>query len=489
MSTDRDTTRIVRSWLMTDEHESADRVLDAVLDRLDTTPQRRATWWSVWRYADMNPYAMLAIAATVVVVIGVVGFNLLPAHGIIGGPLVSPSPSAPPAATSTPITPDLSTEIDPGSYVISTPQVRVRLIVPAGWSGGETNIWRLPAGGFRGMLELAVTPYEVSLAVADVCTDEADVDFVEVGPTVEDLTSALESQTGVQRWGPTDITLGGFPTKKLVLTLLPDCPGSQGHGFWADATRTWGLGLKHGETGIVYVVDVNGERLVITSQYGADASAEDIAQLEAITASIVIEPVPDPAPRTDVSPGGWLAIGRHALTVDGVPLSFSTPALEQDLGWARDGSLSISKDTFGSQGAEAMIYWTGFPDGEDTDPCAHLLSLPAGASAADVAAAVSAMPGTEVVTEPSDATVGGRAASYVALTVEDDLGCDPGFFFTYEPPPGGPGWWTTDVGDTIRVWVVDIDGMLLFIAGETKPEASPELERELEQIVDSIEFE
>ena len=74
------------------------------------------------------------------------------------------------------------------------------------------------------------------------------------------------------------------------------------------------------------------------------------------------------------------------------------------------------------------------------------------------------------------------------LTVQEDLGCDPGFFFTSEPPPGGPGWWTTDAGDTIRVWIVNVDGTLLFIAGETKPTAHPELEQELEQIVDSIEF-
>lgn len=40
MSTDRDTTRIVRSWLEMDESDCADRVLGAVLDRLDTTPQR-----------------------------------------------------------------------------------------------------------------------------------------------------------------------------------------------------------------------------------------------------------------------------------------------------------------------------------------------------------------------------------------------------------------------------------------------------------------
>ena len=37
MSAERDTTRIVRSWLRTDEHESADRVLDTVL----TLPVRR----------------------------------------------------------------------------------------------------------------------------------------------------------------------------------------------------------------------------------------------------------------------------------------------------------------------------------------------------------------------------------------------------------------------------------------------------------------
>ena len=60
MSTDRDATRIVRSWLRTDEHESADRVLDTVLALLDATPQRRA-WWPARRIADMNTFAKLAI--------------------------------------------------------------------------------------------------------------------------------------------------------------------------------------------------------------------------------------------------------------------------------------------------------------------------------------------------------------------------------------------------------------------------------------------
>ena len=86
MSTDRETTRIVRSWLRTDGHESADRVLDAVLDSLDTTPQRRATWWPARRLPEMNNSAKLALGAAAVVVAALIGFNVLVGGGSIGGP-------------------------------------------------------------------------------------------------------------------------------------------------------------------------------------------------------------------------------------------------------------------------------------------------------------------------------------------------------------------------------------------------------------------
>lgn len=86
----------------------------------------------------------------------------------------------------------------------------------------------------------------------------------------------------------------------------------------------------------------------------------------------------------------------------------------------------------GAQDAEAIIYWTRFPDGEYADPCAlNLLSRPEiPQSAADLAAAVAAAPGTELVTGPSDLTVGGHPAKHVVLTVREDFGCDPGFFYT-----------------------------------------------------------
>ena len=60
-------------------------------------------------------------------------------------------------------------------------------------------------------------------------------------------------------------------------------------------------------------------------------------------------------------------------------------------------------------------------------------------------------------------------------------------------------WSATDVGATIGVWIVDVDGTRLFIAGEIARDLVPgnamtdsqriELDQEIQQIVDSIKFE
>ena len=92
MPTEQDITRIVRSWLRTDEHESADRVLDDVLLVLDATPQRRPLW-PARRIAAVNTPVKFAIAAAAVVVVAVVGINLLPSTGGVGGTAASTSPS------------------------------------------------------------------------------------------------------------------------------------------------------------------------------------------------------------------------------------------------------------------------------------------------------------------------------------------------------------------------------------------------------------
>jgi hypothetical protein len=102
---------------------------------------------------------------------------------------------------------------------------------------------------------------------------------------------------------------------------------------------------------------------------------------------------------------------------------------------------------------------------------------------------VAAAPGTDLITGPSEVTLGGYPAQHVGLIVREDVGCDPGFFFTYPNLFEGALWPETTPGDTIQVWIIDVEGLLLFIAGETKPNASAALEQDVVDIVQSIQIE
>jgi hypothetical protein len=135
-----------------------------------------------------------------------------------------------------------------------------------------------------------------------------------------------------------------------------------------------------------------------------------------------------------------------------------------------------------------MIFWTSFPDAEYADPCTRLLHPPDGRSTADLATAVSTARGTELVTGPSDVIVGEHAAKHVVLTVRKRVGCDPGFFYTWEDVKFGALWPTTSVGTTIDVWIVDVAGTRLFIEAETTTQAGADLEQETRRIIGSIRF-
>ncbi len=96
MSTDREVTRIVRSWLEEGVTALPDRVLDAVLDQVPATRQRRA-WWPARRFAQMNTFAKIAMAAAAVVALAVIGLNVMPRNGTVGGvggPVATPAPTA-----------------------------------------------------------------------------------------------------------------------------------------------------------------------------------------------------------------------------------------------------------------------------------------------------------------------------------------------------------------------------------------------------------
>ena len=290
MTTDRDMTRIVRSWLRTDEHESADRVLDNVLALLDATPQRRS-WWPARRIANMNNLAKLAISLAAVVVAAVAVVNLLPGSGPGVGATPSPSPSPTPAASFASIAFPPDGPLAAGRQSMTRGGIRLSVNVPAGWHSDQGYFISKDVGvGPEGASFLFWDPSPVGV-YADPC---AQLKGPVVGPTTADLAAAMTTipdTTLVS--GPTDVTVGGRPAKRVVLTVSEDVacggPGDEFYLWYADEEGDARYASALGATISVWIVDVNGTRLSIDGESYKGGGPEIEQEIQAMIDSIEFE--------------------------------------------------------------------------------------------------------------------------------------------------------------------------------------------------------
>jgi hypothetical protein len=174
---------------------------------------------------------------------------------------------------------------------------------------------------------------------------------------------------------------------------------------------------------------------------------------------------------------------RRQLTIGGVPFSFRVPTH----GWEAFGDISINKSIVGPQDAEAIIYWTTIP-GEYANPCVDILGMPVPRTVRELASEMADAPGTELLAGPSTVNVGRRRAKHLALVVRQDVGCDPGHFFIWHDMEAGALWPATEVGDTLKLWVVDAQQTPIVIAALTSEQATRGLRQEVVKIVRSIRF-
>ncbi len=306
MSSDRDVTRIVRSWLEEGATALPDRVLDAVLDQIPATSQRRPLW-PTRRFQEMNNALKLAIAAAAVVVVAVVGVNLLPRQGGIGGPgpsqtpRPSPSPTASPAPTASP-TPGGSFVVLPdgplsaGTYTVapfwhgetSGSTIRFTYTVPDGWAGiaGSDVVLasggnHLPGGaGLGGNLGGALYSDPCLTAQNDRGPD------IPIGPTVDDFATALVEHPTLDVTTPVNVTLAGYSGKYMDLQVPTDiaaCTNSylpwEPNIYAQDPGHQWHL----------WILDVAGARVVVQSTDYAGTSPTRRAELQAMVDTIRIE--------------------------------------------------------------------------------------------------------------------------------------------------------------------------------------------------------
>ena len=208
MSSDRDVTRIVRSWLDEGVTQLPDRVLDAVLDQVPATPQRRA-WWPARRFPIMNSNTFrLGIAAAAAIVIALVGVSLLIPRNV-GNPTESATPTAipdGPTAAAT-ILPAHFGPLDPGTYLVTDIDPSFTFTVPAGWGMGTA---------FRDGVTLSPLALETTGAGILVCRDTAAVDaannvVVGIGTDASSIVSHVAERTDLRnQTEPQADTIGGL---------------------------------------------------------------------------------------------------------------------------------------------------------------------------------------------------------------------------------------------------------------------------------------
>jgi len=276
----------------------ADDVRHAIRAQLPSTQQRPA-WWPARRTPVMNHAMRIALASAAVVAVALIGIGIWQGQNIGGPMLTDPTTTPSPPAVATPSTtprPLAVGELDPGSYLVSredwTP-VPFSFTVRAGWANNAAGFITKHADG---PAEVMLTPWLVTHIYADACNWRGTL--FEVGATADDLAAALAAQLGRDVSGPTDVTIGGYPAKRVELSVPAEldvgtCDDGQVRSWPSSASdESSGWIGRPGQTDVVYVVDAGDERILIGSTRGQGAADEDVAELEGVIASIRIRPDP-----------------------------------------------------------------------------------------------------------------------------------------------------------------------------------------------------
>ena len=259
---------------------------------------------------------MKHVFAIVVVVFAIAACTT--GQGVATGATTSPSQASTP--TSSPPGPSPTAVPSPGSSILDLPvgslvpgttywigdrccvgPAGIFLSAPAGWETFDPIFIGKNVLGDPALYDILLGASLAENVYTGGCQWQGTALDPPVGPTVDDLATALVAQGGPGTAEPADVTIGGHPGKKVELSIpagvdVDTCDrqdGSPVFGRWSPANApsaaapvTYGKGQRN----TVYIIDVDGTRQVIYTMYLPGTSAENLAELEQILASIRFEP-------------------------------------------------------------------------------------------------------------------------------------------------------------------------------------------------------
>jgi hypothetical protein len=304
---DRSLERAARSWLEVGPTEAPARAVEAALLRIETTSQER-DWNVPWRLPKMTTPARVATAAVIgVLAVGGALFMLGPGQTGVGGPGLSPTASPSPSLRPSPLptgtipagtyvmTPFAGVDtkvnvclqqpgcIEPAADNARAASIRLTLTVPDGWTSSENANISLQG-------KASAAPDDAWLFInrgawlrTDPCLGEPDIP---VGPTVDEFANALAVHPILDTTAPVDVTLGGYSGKYLDLHVPSDLSTCNAYWPWEPGVYAQGPGHEWH----LWILDVDGIRVVIQAMDYPATSAQHQAELRAMVESIQIAP-------------------------------------------------------------------------------------------------------------------------------------------------------------------------------------------------------
>jgi hypothetical protein len=110
-------------------------------------------------------------------------------------------------------------------------------------------------------------------------------DYVTPGPSVENLAEALVAQKSTDASAPEPVTLAGYRGLYVELASPRDISKCDQHpGLWGDPGSR-GI-YSDDQVDLVWILDVDGQRLVVNAAYGPTATTSEIDELTSMVKSL-----------------------------------------------------------------------------------------------------------------------------------------------------------------------------------------------------------
>lgn len=304
MNERRDPDRLITAFLMEGQTVLTDQVYDAV--RATIEDQRQRVVIGPWRLPAMNKLMPIGLGAAAVVVALVVGAQLLgpPAPSGVGG-APSATPSSTPLPTPAPSVAAPSSQagggLPEGPFRIDDPtmEVPITVTIPGpGWTfdrdftalGKGNEVANLPEATVLFWSFPAGTGFFVFGNPCQATTTRPDTPVT----TVDDLAAALSAQVSRDASAPTDVMVGGYTGKSIILHVPDDvvpeeCEEGEfaSYGTEAEALTRYHQGA--GQIDELWILDVDGSILVIDAMYRPDTPADLVEEMRGIVESGTFE--------------------------------------------------------------------------------------------------------------------------------------------------------------------------------------------------------